>query len=65
MDVSEPEIDFSQYEGSGNPFLERLARGAKMPDPPKPWWRILLAYTEAGDLDWGDVGRRSCWCPAT
>ena len=36
--------------GQETPFWA-AGGGAEMPDPPKPWWRILLAYTEAGDLD--------------
>lgn len=51
-DVSDAEeLDFSMYEGSGNPFLERLARGSKLPDAPTPWWKDLLSYDDKGNID--------------
>jgi P4 family phage/plasmid primase-like protien len=45
------DIDFTKYAGTGNPFLERLARGALLPDAPTPFWKALLRYDEHGDLD--------------
>lgn len=47
----ESEGDFTRFAGTGNPFLERLARGSLVAAPPRAWWRDLLVYDDDGALD--------------